>query len=230
MKLIFFRGFIFIFFIIFQFSYSQKLQLGVSGGYSRINYVDYFTNNISNNGLGLENGLQIGFNTKYQLSSIKLRITGNINYSSYKNEGKFLGAQYPYNSHFTEMNLKTSSTIMSYGLGLEHIINLVQLPQYLSLEILANSFSGTKIEIDPSSQFSENSYNSIIIKGTRFGLGFGLGVEFSVLSNIAIGLNIKYKLMNLIGKENKEYFGNLYKEKPFNIFNISFGIIFEKVL
>jgi opacity protein-like surface antigen len=138
---------------------------------------------------GLSSGPNIHGKAKVGLSGWNL--TGEIDYSSLSNTG---------NSEPGQGEVELSQTILSLKVGPEYRLNLPVLPValYIGVNLALNRFSGQTtfqgVSRVPSATYSVDG-------ATRFGIGFSVGTEVSIGSDMALDINISYNYMNLSGKK-----------------------------
>lgn len=160
------------------FIFAQGLKLGLSGGISSFQAPDYYTEKISDGGLGLGSELHIGGKAKLSLPVLPLKIVGSVYYT-------MLGSE--------DSGIEISGSILSLGVGGEWKLIPGPLAPYLALDINFNSFGEMETKVN-SSTFKSDSFS-------RVGLGVGLGAEFTLLPKVDVDISAKYHFYNLLGKE-----------------------------
>jgi len=138
---------------------------------------------------GLSSGPNIHGKAKVGLSGWNL--TGEIDYSSLSNTG---------NSEPGQGEVELSQTILSLKVGPEYRLNLpvFPVPLYIGVDLALNRFSG-KTTFQGVSRVPSATYS--MDGATRFGIGFSVGTEVSIGSDMALDINISYNVMNLSGKK-----------------------------
>lgn len=172
---------------------AQMLRIGPGGGLNMIKTPDYYTKEAPA-GLGFSDELALGLKAKFSVPLLPLRITGQAFYTKLKSESdaNIAGKNY---------NIGYSSSIFSLGVGAEMSLLPGPVSPYLGVDLLINSFGELKVDSgnEVVGQFS-NSTDGF----SRFGLGLGAGVEFTLLPKVDIDVSAKYNLNNMIGKESGE--------------------------
>jgi Outer membrane protein beta-barrel domain len=138
---------------------------------------------------GLSSGPNIHGRAKVGLSGWSL--TSEIDYSSLSNTG---------NAGPGQGEVELSLTILSLKVGPEYRLNLpvFPVPLYIGVNLALNRFSG-KTTFQGVSGVPSATYN--MDGATRFGIGFSVGTEVSIGSDMALDINISYNFMNLSGKK-----------------------------
>jgi len=138
---------------------------------------------------GLSSGPNIHGKAKVGLSEWSL--TGEIDYSSLSNTG---------NSEQGQGEVDISQTILSLKVGPEFRMSFPVLPitLYIGADLALNRFSG-KTTFQGVSRVPSATYS--MDGATRFGIGFSVGTEVSIGSDMALDINISYNFMNLSGKK-----------------------------
>jgi opacity protein-like surface antigen len=207
-------------------SNAQSLRIGIGGGYASLNGPSALAKDISNNGAGLKNGYEIGGKLKLDFPLLPFRLTGQAYYMDISNSGSMKvipGASLnPVN-----VNVETSMTMFSAGAGFEYDLIPGPISPYFALDLLYTSFGDVKTTYNPStSGLSSLDANKPYSNKSKFGLGIGIGSEFTLLPVIDLDLNVKYNLMNLMGKEDMKINGINYKEESVNTLTVTANILF----
>lgn len=201
---------------------AQSLRIGVGGGYASLNGPSVLAKEISNNGAGLKNGYEIGGKLKLDFPLVPFRITGQAYYMKMSNEGNInTGVQ-----AIPTIKMETSMSIFSAGAGIEYQMIPGPVAPYLALDLLYNSFGDIEVKYNPSIAGVSADNSKPYSKKDRFGLGIGVGSEFTLLPVIDIDLNIKYNMMNLMGKENMKINGINFSEESVNTITVTANILF----
>jgi hypothetical protein len=135
---------------------------------------------------------------------------------------------------YEDVKLETSLNIWSVGVSGEYnIFNNRYLP-YVLLEMFANYIDETKFKTD-----SEHDVNELVIepwwmssqlysKGTRFGLGAGLGYSFHISAKFGIDVHANYSIYNLFGKKAIPNLpGTSSNEEELESINLSISILYN---
>lgn len=201
---------------------AQSLRIGVGGGYASLNGPSALAKDVSNNGAGLKNGYEIGGKLKLDFPLVPFRLTGQAYYIKISNEENFN----PGVAGIPTVKMETSMNIFSAGAGLEYQFIPGPISPYFALDLLYNSFGDVNVKYNPSLAVVSSDNSKPYSKKDRFGLGIGVGSEFTLLPVIDLDLNIKYNLMNLMGKENMKINGINFNEESVNTITITANILF----
>ena len=196
MKKVFILPALFLFLLIF--SANTKAQVGFSigpnigiasptGNYSGT--VDDFYNGSK---YGLGTGVNIGLCAKVYVLFISGR--ADISYSWLKNSGNLASSN---GSAVTKQN------VFTFGIGPEYSISIHMSPikPYASIELLFSTFSG---ESTFSGVSGVQSSTITLSSASRTGIGLIAGAEFK-LAAFSLDLNVRYSLLNLLGKTFNSY-------------------------
>jgi opacity protein-like surface antigen len=206
---------------------AQKLLVGFDAGFTNIINENYYSKNPNDNngfGLGLDNLYQISAKLKYGLNFLPVYLTGNLSYLGGRSDYTYLGILNIYDSHFTEINLKSSMNIFSIGFGLEYPIQFKDLIPYVTVGFLTNYFDDLDITQTPKPDDLFNLTPSKIESSVKLGAYFGGGLDYKINNKFLIGLSLKYSFMNLSGKKDILPF---IKEDEMNILSISTNILYS---
>ncbi|HEY3252171.1 MAG TPA: outer membrane beta-barrel protein [Ignavibacteria bacterium] len=155
-----------------------------SGDYSGTT-IDYY----NGTKYGLGSGVNFGAVLKAGFSVVTIKAS--LNFSSLSNSG---------NSEPGQGSVNVKQKLFMIGIGPEFGFSLKGSPvkPYAGIDLLFTSFSGETsfqgVSKVPSGTYSMSS-------SSRTGIGFGIGAEFSVAKKYALDLNIKYNMLNLMGKD-----------------------------
>ena len=155
---------------------AQGLKLGIGGGLSMVQSPDYYTD-----GAGFSTEYHIGIRAKLSLPVIPITPIGFVEYH-------FLTG-----SMDTQLgSVDTKQNILSIGVGGEFTLVPGPFSPYLGVDLEYNNFG----DFEPSETEGSSGVS-------RMGIGLGAGVMFNLVV-IDIDVNLKYQMMNLIGKEDGE--------------------------
>lgn len=172
--------------------YSQGMKFGIGGGLSVVSSPAFFTNDIStgfSTGLGFSTETHVGLLVKFNLPLVPVTpyAFGKYHWLSGENTTP-LG------------DFKTSSNLLSIGGGVQYNLIPGPIKPYLALEVAYNNMKAPEIEYPASYGLAKKSLGDDI---SRFGLGLGVGADINLMI-INIDANLKYNMINLIGKEDGE--------------------------
>lgn len=144
------------------------------------------------------NGVKYGLSTGYNLhlrakaSLLMIAIKGEIDYSRFSNDGNATSTG--------QGRMEVSQGVFSLRVGPEFRIDipLIPLTPYLDANIAMNTIGG-EVTFQGVPNVPSGTYD--IKSVTRFGLGFGGGVEFSLGTYMVLDLGVHYNLVNLFGKD-----------------------------
>ena len=168
-------------------SNAQIFQIGAGGGLTQILAPSYYTDAVSDGGLGFSTGWNAGAIIKIGLPLIPLTPRAYFLYHSLSGSGEI-----PSNTQ----NVEYTQSISELGIGVQY--NFVPLPAgfdpYIALDLAYNSFSSLETN---GTEEPESKVN-------RFGGGIGVGTEITIIPIIDIDVYASYKMFNLVGKEDGE--------------------------
>ncbi|MEJ2196106.1 MAG: outer membrane beta-barrel protein [Ignavibacteriaceae bacterium] len=160
--------------------HAQLVQIGAGGGLTSIVGPDFYTNSISDNGLGFSSGYNLGVIAKVGLPVVPITPRGIFLYNHFSN---------------SEGGVDISQSISSLGLGIQY--GFIPIPAgvdpYLFLDLMYNNFG----EISGLGNGSGDGFS-------RFGLQLGVGTEITILPIINLDVFAGYNWYNLTGKEDGE--------------------------
>jgi hypothetical protein len=160
--------------------HAQLVQVGAGGGLTSITGPDSYKNSISDGGLGLSSGYNLGVMVKLGLPLIPITPRGFYIYNNLSGE---------------EGGVEYSQSISSLGVGVQY--GFIPIPAgvdpYLFLDLMYNNFG----EIDGLTNGSSGGFS-------RFGLQLGVGTEITIIPIINIDVFAGYNWYNLTGKEEGE--------------------------
>ena len=202
---------------------AQDIQIGIGGGYKKLHHNELYTNDISENGLGLKHGNHISFKVKLDLKALPFKTAGHISYLPLKSEGTIAL------SH-GDREIGFSSNVLSYGLGIEYkIINSIFFP-YILFNMKMNKFSKTSLK-EPYPVAVWTPYYQTLSKSisneTRYGIEIGIGHEFYFFPKYGLDITIKYEILNLLGKKESNRpapVPEIFYEENINIFSVTANI------
>jgi opacity protein-like surface antigen len=191
MQRILFPVFIIIFFTTTIFA-QVSLKIGGGGG------VVLPASDYSGSTVDFYNGVKYGLSTGYNLhvrakaSLLSFAFKGEIDYSRFSNDGNATSTG--------QGRIEVSQGILSLRVGPEFRIDipLVPLTPYIGANIAMNTIGG-EVTFLGVSEVPSGTYD--IESVTRFGLGFGGGVEFSLGPFMVLDIGIHYNFVNLFGKD-----------------------------
>ena len=132
---------------------------------------------------------------------------------------------------YEDVKLETSFSLFSAVLRGEYqVLQNWYLP-YLSVDLLANYFNESKLELDFDVLSTELVLNYwwrsayLYSSGVRIGAGVGMGYSFDLFSNFVLDVHANYSIFNLLGKKAQK---NLSGENrnEINLESINFTISF----
>jgi len=176
---------------------AQLVSIGAGGGLTQILSPDYYTNDISDGGLGFSSGYNLGIIVKVGLPVIPITPRGFILYHTLEGNSN---------------TIENSQSITSVGLGVQY--GFIPIPAgfdpYLSLDATFNNFGDFKGTL-PS--------DLIAINGSRVGLQLGVGTEVTIIPLINLDVFAGYNWFNLTGKEDGEETVSAFVLDLFLMFN-----------
>ncbi len=182
---------------------AQSFKIGVGGGLTTLTAPESITKDISEGGLGFGVGYHIGAKARFSLPVIPLAFFCEINYAPLKGE-EDLDYKNIYGQN-TTTHFETESSLLSIGVGAQYSIIPGPISPYASAEVIYNSMADMKIKYSGKSGSTNiNEEITVSEKFNRTGLGIGAGVFISVLPAIDIDFSVKYKIVNVAGKEDDE--------------------------
>jgi hypothetical protein len=189
--------------------FAQFVKIGAGGGLTQIVSPEEVTKDVSEGGLGFSANWNLGLIAKVDLPIVPITPRAYLLYHSLSGSGEAEILSKGMNTNSTEV--ENSQSIFEVGIGAQY--NFVPIPAgidpYLALDIAMNSFG--KLEINDN-EVPESS-------STRFGGGFGLGAEVSIIPMINVDLLLSYRMLNLIGKDDGENTISAVTLDAFVIFN-----------
>lgn len=145
---------------------------------------------------GTKYGMSSGYNfhAKAKVSILTFAVNGVIDYSKFSNDGNAFDDG--------RGEVEVSQSILSFRVGPEFRLDipLVPIVPYIDANVAMNTISGEVI-YQGVAEVPSGTYE--IESATRFGFGFGGGVEFSLGPAMTLDLGIHYNLVNPLGKEYK---------------------------
>lgn len=182
---------------------AQSFKIGVGGGLTTFTAPESLTKDISEGGFGVSVGYHFGAKARFSLPVIPLAFFCEINYSPLKGE-----EDVDYNNlygHNIKMHYETESSLLSIGIGAQYSIIPGPISPYASAEVIYNSLADMKVKYSGTSGSTiVKEEMTVSEKFNRTGVGLGAGVFISVLPLIDIDVNVKYKIVNVAGKEDGE--------------------------
>jgi hypothetical protein len=137
---------------------------------------------------GLASGLNV--HAKARVGVLDFRLTGEINYSTFSNDGEAQPGQGA---------VEISQKVLAFKVGPEFYIGLPAVPvtPYIGANVALNRFSG-EAKFQGISKLPSATYD--LKSATRIGVGFTGGVilKFGVLTSLDLG--VSYDLLNTSGK------------------------------
>lgn len=185
-----FSLFMIVFFLVaFNTTFSQGIKVGPSVGYTLIQSPDMLTKKIDEGGAGFGNPLHFGLKAKFSLPLIPLRINGHFHYTPFSSEAT-IGAA----------SIENTMSLMTVSVGGEWALIPGPLSPYLGLDLQMNSIGEFKTVVKTPGGTNEFKSDG----ESRWGLGIGAGVEFTLIPKFDLDVAVKYNLLNLVGKESGE--------------------------
>ncbi len=213
---------------------AQKLQVGVFGEFVKPTKPLEFTQKITENGLQLNMGYNLGLKVKYKLQNT-INLVGQVYYGAVTGEGDYVDVIEAYSPFHEYMHMTTLLPYYSFGAGVEYELLAEKIAPYITVLIAANSFAEPDITRSPSlSDKPLNSYSrnaeaiGALPQGVRPGVEFGMGFRIPLTPRFDIDINALYKLLNVAGnKENEIWDGSKIKEKGIQSMNLSIGFLYS---
>jgi opacity protein-like surface antigen len=145
---------------------------------------------------GTKYGLSTGYNlhVKAKVALLSFAFKGEIDYSSFSNDGTAFDDG--------RGTVEVSQSILAVRVGPEFRFDIPLMPitPYIDVNLAMNSISGEVI-YNGVAEVPSGTYD--VESATRFGIGLGGGVEFSLGPVMTLDLGIHYNMVNLLGKEYK---------------------------
>lgn len=186
---------------------AQSFKIGLGGGLTTITAPDNFTNDISDDGLGFSTGYHFGVKARFSLPVLPISFFGEVNYAPLKGEEDM---DYTFfdshlNPQVVNLNVTTETSLLSIGVGAQYSIIPGPISPYASAELIYNSIADIKGKSSGTyNGITVNDERTLVEKFNRTGIGLGAGVYISVLPVIDIDFSVKYKIVNIAGKEDGE--------------------------
>lgn len=143
---------------------------------------------------GTKYGMSSGYNfhAKAKVAVLTFAVNGAIDYSKFTNDGNAFDDG--------RGTVEVSQSILSFRVGPEFRLDipLVPIVPYIDANVAMNTITG-EVMYQGIAEVPSGTYE--LESATRFGLGFGGGVEFSLGPAMTLDLGIHYNLVNLFGKE-----------------------------
>lgn len=168
--------FIAISFFPIQTGFAQSIDIGLGGGLSLVQTPAAYTD-----AAGFSTEYHIGIKGKLNFPLIPITPIGFVEYHFFNGSMNTLDG-----------SVDTKLNILSIGVGGEVSLLPGPLSPYLGLDLEFNNFGN----FEPSGAGSGSV--------SRTGLGIGAGLMFKLLPVINVDLNLKYQMMNLLGKSDGE--------------------------
>ena len=213
-KRIFYIVVVAVFAFVFQNVEAKILRFGPTAGMSTVTGADIYTKDLKDGGFGFDTENYFGGKAKLGLPLFPFTITGQAHYVSYKGEGIDYAAIPPYASMLTEGDGERKFSLLTMSLGLEKRLLPGPLSPYLAADFLISSFGDAESTI----RYPGGSTTIKSDGESRYGLGIGAGLDFTLLPTIDVDVSAKYNFNSLFGKEDDE--------ENFNTFNISVSVMF----
>ena len=224
-----------VFFLLGSSVFSQSLSVGVSGGISRIQGDNYFTNNLGSYGRNKVNGTESSFaglkfrnensfilKINYGLENSPIRLIAQINYIPMRgNETVRIYDQI--SQWYIKEEVITKLDIWSLCVGARYKINFQKIKPYAQALFLSNYFGDTRLEFDYG---TTESIRTDYKNGMRYGLNFGLGIVYNITRNIDLDIGASYSFMNLWNSRKANPLDYPYEsvEAKLNTINLLIGI------
>jgi|GEM_PF-1426297 len=175
---------------------AQNIKFGPGGGLTFLLGPDEFTNDIDSLGssYGFKSNYNIGAKFKGTLTGAPLNIYAKLLYTVLSgtednvivNQG---GVQ-------VASDFETDGSIFTIALGGEYLLAPAPISPYLNFDIQLNSLGDLDFSRIAGGQADERSTEL----GTRFGIGFGAGVDLTV-SQFTFDASLNFNFPNMIGQE-----------------------------
>ena len=200
MKKVFTISFIAISFLVCTNLYSQSLKLGIGGG-------PVF---VQSSGLAINTNFNrnIDFNTSYQIGArikvaflIPFNLIGEVNYYKFKGDGTAnLPVMVPPSATLTNNNVNAESKMWNVVVGGEYVfIPAPVVAPHLDVDLIYSSFGESTVTSVVNDAISLKADGK-----SRFGIGLGVGADITAFPSFDIGVNAKYNMHTLFGKEDGE--------------------------
>ncbi len=191
---------------------AQLVSIGVGGGLTQVLGPDFYTEDVSNGGLGFSSEYNFGVIGKIGLPIIPITPRAFILYHSFSSSGD-LPPILEKTTNTLSTSVEFSQSILSFGLGVQY--GFIPVPAgfdpYLSLDATFNNFGDFSSIVNGS----ENSTDGF----SRFGLQLGLGTEVTIIPLINLDVFAGYNWFNLTGKEDGEETVSAFVLDLFLMFN-----------
>ncbi|MBN2708916.1 MAG: outer membrane beta-barrel protein [Calditrichaceae bacterium] len=151
-------------------------------------------------GFGFTAEPAIGVKAKFSLPLMPLSIAAHLNYTMMSSSAEALGNK-----------LEIETNMLTVGLGGEFSLIPGPLSPYLAADLLYNSNGKREAKLNDQLLYEEDGES-------RFGLGIGVGVTFSLLPMIDLDVSAKYNFNNVFGKEDDEIDVNTIMIQAFVLF------------
>lgn len=167
--------------------FAQGLDLGLGGGVTQILGPEGLTNSVEENGAGYSTEFNFGLKGKFTLPLLPLKPNVFFLYHIINGSGDVTGG-----------TVENSQNIMTIGAGVEYSFLPVPGPvsPYLGLDVFYTGFGEFESKTPAATIKGESS--------TRYGLGIGAGAEITAAPKVDIDVNVKYNMLNLLGKDDGE--------------------------
>jgi hypothetical protein len=194
---------------------AQTFYVGIGGGFSTMNPVEYhgftYQNDITTwlgefeeiKGQKNDKGLNLRGSIKYDINILPVNIIAGIGYTKYTGKADYVKATVPpwYSTMYYIGEYESKTDLLSINTGIQYEVIHSFVTPYVTLQAMMNRFGETTLEMKNSG----NVYEEVKFeKRTRYGLSIGGGLDITIIPKIDTNLEINYVLHNLIGKENGE--------------------------
>jgi hypothetical protein len=177
--------------------YAFSPTIGIIGGYSKLYNLTFFTDEIQREGLGLNNGYNVGFKAGIYLSSFGF--TSKFRYFKFIAKGDCFGVIEPQHSMIIPHHVSTIFDIKSFSIGTEYILKISKLVQpFIYFDYCINGNIHSKInkqpknknQLPPPYDYLRNDFS--FDENKRHGLIIGIGFNVQINKKISTGISIDY--------------------------------------
>lgn len=177
--------------------YSQNVKFGIAGGTNYVLTPTSYRKAVDTAGVnsGFDANFHLGVIAKSKMQYIPVRWTGTLMYNYFHGSKENVVI-----SPTQAIDLETSTSVFTVGIGGEYLFLPGAVSPYASLDLNLNFIGDRSFERKtPSGSVSRNTE-----RGTRFGIGLGTGIDFTLAPEFDIGAGVKFNFLNLIGQTSDE--------------------------
>ncbi len=219
--------------------YGQSLSIGLGSDLHFVQGKNYFTNNLNNAGLYFINGAESEFkglnfnkdfdvsvNLKYGFNNTPFDIITQIHYIPFRgNQSVNI-----YNSLLNQDILDKVTTkidIWSFEIGGRYSLNMWKVKPYFTTSVLLNYFGDTWLQFEHDNDISEwRNYQN----GMRYGLSFGIGLEYKIMNNINFEIGTNYNYMNIWNRRGANPIDKIHPSTEEKMNTLSIALSFYYVI